>query len=586
MLKKFFISLFILFIIFFTFYFLIHQKERKSQSTDHLTHVSPHIDKHYDLIVFGNEPESISAAIAASKEGTKTLLIYKEPVLGGLFTESYLNYLDIPHDNNGTVLTHSVFNDFWKRLNQKNTLNIEAINRTFSDMIKEQPSLDVINKNFTVRFDENKNKTNSISYIKVDDKIFNADFYIDGTGDGTIVRNHAKYISGRTDIGSKEHMAVTLVLPVKNVDISLLKKEADDKNFFSGAEYTDTAIWGFEGIEETYKEHHKNTNVRKMNIGIDGDAIYINALQVYNVNPLSKEEIDKAYQIAISESEFFLNWMKEHFPSFQNAYYDQMPSKLYIRESVHYQTLNKLTIQDIWESRIPEDVVAMGGYPVDIQQTSKFASNHIIVNPNYYGIGYSSAILKDISNTFIVGKTAGYDSLAFGSARVVPTGMALAEAVGASIHLLDPRKSIIDNYNNGSFIKPLQSLLIGNGGLLYDKPSENIPYANTTRYSELMYLLREGLLWSDYDNNLELDKIVSGEEFTDYLDYVFSKYQESVFDYTNYSIKNKNKLTFEDIQSITDKYGDIYEEYNYNLHSPITKEIMLILAYKISKTHI
>jgi len=42
----------------------------------------------FDVIVVGGDPEGIAAAIAAAREGCRTLLVDTRPVPGGLFTRA------------------------------------------------------------------------------------------------------------------------------------------------------------------------------------------------------------------------------------------------------------------------------------------------------------------------------------------------------------------------------------------------------------------------------------------------------------------------------------------------------------------
>ena len=49
----------------------------------------------YDVIVVGTEPEGVSAAVSAARNGMKTLLLGEDAALGGLMTIGELNFIDM-----------------------------------------------------------------------------------------------------------------------------------------------------------------------------------------------------------------------------------------------------------------------------------------------------------------------------------------------------------------------------------------------------------------------------------------------------------------------------------------------------------
>ncbi|MDT2194439.1 FAD-dependent oxidoreductase [Paenibacillus larvae] len=72
------------------------QKKAQVESTDNL-------ENQYDLIVVGTDPEGVSAAVSAARNGQKTLLIdgKEREVLGGLMTIGWLNSLDMNYARGG-----------------------------------------------------------------------------------------------------------------------------------------------------------------------------------------------------------------------------------------------------------------------------------------------------------------------------------------------------------------------------------------------------------------------------------------------------------------------------------------------------
>lgn len=67
----------------------------------------------YDVIVVGGEPEGVTAAVSAARNGMKTLLIEDDEALGGLMTLGMLNFIDMCHGRDGTLLTQGIFEEYY-----------------------------------------------------------------------------------------------------------------------------------------------------------------------------------------------------------------------------------------------------------------------------------------------------------------------------------------------------------------------------------------------------------------------------------------------------------------------------------------
>src|SRR5665647_233879 len=75
--------------------------------------VSNEIKDSYDVIVVGTDPEGLAAAISASRNGLKTLLVDGQDrgVLGGLMTLGWLNSLDMNYEpSKGLLSGHDIMN--------------------------------------------------------------------------------------------------------------------------------------------------------------------------------------------------------------------------------------------------------------------------------------------------------------------------------------------------------------------------------------------------------------------------------------------------------------------------------------------
>ena len=70
----------------------------------------------YHVIVTAGEPEGFAAALAAARNGMKTLLVEKGDALGGLMTLGMLNILDMNVEKTHGLLTRGIFEEFYNAL--------------------------------------------------------------------------------------------------------------------------------------------------------------------------------------------------------------------------------------------------------------------------------------------------------------------------------------------------------------------------------------------------------------------------------------------------------------------------------------
>ncbi len=475
----------------------------------------------YDIVVIGGEPEGIAAAVSAARNGSKVLLIDSRTKLGGLLTVSEMNIVDIARNSKGEETSQGIFKEFHKMIGYAYTANITNSVDAFNTLVKNEPNItlklsttvtkaNVVNNKFT-----GGQYINSIVIVEkgVGKTVF-AKNYIDATADAdfsTLVG--VPYTYGNEDIGKPDSkMAVTLMMHFKNVNWQKMVNYVNTTKIASV--YNDTA-WGFWDFVESYEEKEPNTNLRGLNVGRDTNGdVYINALQIFNVDGVNPTEKANAIQVGKRETVNVLNWLKVNLPGFENATIAGYPAELYVRETRHIEPLYKLSIADVFENKDQWDKIAFGGYPVDMQATDKTQPNLIVVNPDQYAIPFRSIVPVNVRNLLVTSKASGYESLAAGSVRVIPTGMAVAEAGGLAASLAI--KADVDFHTMSTdteLITTLQNTLRKNGAYLPVTSNLSFPYQNADYYEDMKELYTRGLLYLDYTNNLHENDLVTFNTF-------------------------------------------------------------------------
>ncbi|WP_458413432.1 FAD-dependent oxidoreductase [Schinkia sp. CFF1] len=555
--------------------------------------------KQFDVIVIGGEPEGIAAALSAARNGAKTLLIEKRASLGGLFTYGEMNVIDFPHGIDNKVLNNGIFKEWHSLVGKSESFEIKAAKSAFSEMVETQENLSVLLS--TQIKDINLLNQTEIQSIKVlknqKEYTLQAKYYIDATQDADVAYlSGVPYFIGAEDVGqTKSQMAVTMMIHLENVDWEKIKEVAIRKTF-GPAEVTDKAAWGFAKLREMYKPHDPNMRLRGFNLIRNHEGYYINALQIFGVDGLSEASIQDGLVRGKKETAIILDWLKENFPGFEQAKIASFPAELYVRETRHIRSLYQLPISDLWENKYHWDTIAYGGYPADIQATSVEDPGAVVLNPTQYGIPFRSLVPQKITNLLVVGRSGGYSSLAQGSVRIVPTGMATGEGAGAASGIaLNKNIDFHTMASNKEAIAELQQALKAQGAAV-DKFSIPYPYEDKWYYPAIRGLLNHRALFTGYTNDLLLDKKATNKSFSNMLMYTYwtkstsnKKYEDNAKYLDHYfNTEKEQNLTTDEINNILEglPVKDYHRTYleemkKWEGKDEITREAMFIIVGKL-----
>lgn len=552
----------------------------------------------FDVIVVGGEPEGIAAALSAARNGAKTLLIEERDGLGGLFTYGKMNVLDFPHGIDNKVLSSGIFEEWHRMVGKKKSFEIQKAKNSFLNMVYDQENLSMLLNTEIKDIEVNEQEEITALLVLKNDKVytFQAQNYIDATQDSEVAfLSGVPHFIGAGDVGHNGRlMATTLMIHFEDVDWGKIKEVAK-KETFGPAEVTREAAWGFSKLREVYEPQDPNMRLRGFNLIRNDEGYYINALQIFGVDGLSDESIQAGIERGKQETNHILDWLKVNFPGFENAKIASYPSELYIRETRHINSLYQLPVSDLWENKYHWDTIAYGGYPSDIQSTSVGDAGAIVVNPTQYSIPFRSLVPQQITNLLVVGRSGGYSSLAQGSVRIVPTGMATGEGAGAaSVMAIKHNLDFHSMANDKKVITELQQTLTEQGAEVKEFHAP-FPYEDKWYYPAIRELLNHRALFGGYTNDLLENDIANNKSFTNLLLHTYiamrnsnPKYEENI-KYLNQYFKANEKvnLTTDEIEKIIKglphkDFGDSYLEEitEWRDKDSITREGMFIIVGK------
>lgn len=486
----------------------------------------------YDVIVVGSDPEGIAAAVSAARNGMKTLLVTKDATPGGLYTLGALNFLDVPETRNGKVLVKGIYQEFTDAVKGSGFDIVQAAN-VFHEMLKEENITVRYNSAFKAPIMQGQTITGVRVHEEGKEVAYHAPYVIDATQDGDVAAAAgAPYTFAGEDIGERDReMGVTLVFRLSGVRwekvIRHLAFQRVKGELFNGPTsmgVSGNTAWGYTKEGYGYKPKDEDMRLRGFNIAKqeNGDVL-INALIVFGVDVLNEASKQAGIARAQAELENIVPYLQKNCAGFKNAKLVGTATQLYVRESRHITCDYQLTIDDILENRPQEGAVAVTSYPVDVQPTKTQTYGTVVGFPDQYAIGYKSLIPKDVEGLFVIGRAAGYTSLAAGSARIVPTGMACGQAAGVAAKVAKERQLTPRALeNNHELLSTVQKLLKEQGAsLAHHQTKEQV--MSHWAYPSVKILRSIGLLDGGYDNDYKLDDKITQNRYQNMANNVIKK---------------------------------------------------------------
>lgn len=477
-------------------------------------------DSDYDVIVVGSDPEGIAAALSAARNGMKTLLLSKDSTPGGLYTLGALNFIDVPETRDGTLLVGGIYEEFVNAVGGSGFDIVNAAN-VFNDMLTAEDNLTV---RYGAKFQEpvmNGNTITGVTVLEEGDMLvtYNAPYIIDSTQDGDVAAAAgAPYTYAGEDIGERDReMGVTLVFRVSGVNwdsmcryLTIKRGIGEIFNKSTSMGVSGNTAWGFSDEGYAYEPSDEAMRLRGFNMAKqDNGDVLVNALLIFDVDPLDEASREEGIARAKAELENIIPYLQEEFWGFGDCELAGTAEDLYVRESRHITCEYNLTIDDVLENRDQDDRIAVTSYPVDVQPTKTQTYGTVVGYPDQYAVGYKSLVPQDVDGLLVVGRAAGYTSLAAGSARIVPTGMACGEAAGVAVAVAKAQSATPrDLVDDDVAIAEIQEKLTAQGAKL-DHTQTHEEVMDHWAYPGVKVLRSLGVLDGGYDNNYYLDDTIT-----------------------------------------------------------------------------
>lgn len=412
----------------------------------------------YDVVVIGGGAGGLCAAIAAAREGAKTLLVERTGVLGGCAASglTILGYLDkqgqpclggLPQEINRRLMEMGGAMGHYRCPVHNSMSPIHApLMKILAVEMCEEAGVDIL---FNCDLTDVKVNNGAIEevtvYGKCTDIRVKGDVFVDGTGDGDMAYlAGCEYIEGQDGTGVMQPS--TLVFTMTHFDL---------EQFFSWVEQHPSEV----GVKETYAQDYtldffRNTpghcliglteTIRKARANGDftiprNQFIYIktsipsllvnNTSRITDINAADPFELSRGLQEGYKQVHEQITFLRKYVPGFENVTVSSISSTLGVRETRHFMGIRRLTKEEMCAYLQDDETIALCGYNVDIHAGQ---GDHIDLTQleHAFGLPYGCFVAKDVKNLFLSGRTLSVDSTVYAAARVMGPLMQASEGIG------------------------------------------------------------------------------------------------------------------------------------------------------------
>lgn len=466
---------------------------------------------YFDVLVCGAGTAGVMAAIAAAREGAKTLLVERTFTVGGMLTmgdagitkfsehckdvEAYkTKVLDtLAIDPKSVQVVGGIPLEYVQKMLDAGTAlgtHGQAGSYVFTDRCEAQLTLlDMLEEaGVEVLYDTRvcmvQTEENRITGVIVCNKDgfsrITADRVIDATGDADVAAlAGVPYNNGATEADVTERGATSVgqtqpfgtMYRVRGVDFERLFQflEENPERFFQH----EFGVMSLQNVIESYRNGEmcvfrvmvdtpdwKRTPVQIYNLPNKDEAILLGAYCAYRGgNGLN------ATDISIGQKEIWfgvrkMNQYVRQIRGLENVQTTHVPD-VGIRETRHIIGEYMLTGIDVLSGRKFEDSIGCGGHPVDIHPIPPELENANLENWRFY-IPYRIMLPKDFENLLVAGRCVSATRIASGAIRPTAQCMVMGEAAGTAAALSIKNGQTFHNLN----IQQLQQTLKKNGAVL------------------------------------------------------------------------------------------------------------------------
>lgn len=379
----------------------------------------------YDVIVCGGGPAGVGAALAAGREGARTLLIERFAQLGGVWTVGLLNPFFECFERGYIVqdLTDRLDRaGAWRKWLFAATFQPETMRLVLEEMMEEAGVDLLYHTQVADTLVEEGRARGVVIESKAGREVLLGKVIVDATGDGDVAaRAGCRYELGREEDGLTQ--PATLMFEIKGA---------------GGYEQT-SALPLYDRMEEAIRTHHlpcempiPRTKAAPWIVPYPKqDLAAVQVTHFYRLNPLDPAELTRATLQTRRQAHDMVKVLR-HVPGFEQVEMCQTAAAIGVREARRIAGLYRMDYPDLREGRRFDDAVTTCGFCVDVHNPDPGSNvpDHHEARMEPYEIPYRAQLPADVDGILLAGRCISGSHIAHASYRVTGTAMALGQGAG------------------------------------------------------------------------------------------------------------------------------------------------------------
>jgi len=410
-----------------------------------------------DVLVVGAGPAGLAAAIAAARNGARTMLVERYGYVGGNLTAGLVGPCMTSYSLDGqTQLIRGIFDEMVLRMeamgqaihpskvpastpwcgfieyghDKVTPFDPEAVKLVGLDMLREA-GVELLLHTFVADAIVEDNALKGVIMVnKSGMQAVRAGVTVDCSADGDVAaRAGAAYEIGREEDGLMQPM--TLFFRVSHVNDEVVEKYvAEHKDDFRP----------FASLVAKAKEAGEFP-IPRMGVGmyktLEPGVWRINTTRMQRLDGTNVNDLTEAEILGREQVKALMKFFREWLPGFENVQLYDTAATVGVRETRRIVGEYTLTYEDLATGRHFDDVIALAGYPLDIHSPTDAGGGTTgeMKTANEYEIPFRSLVPRDVENLLVAGRCISATHEAMSATRVMPPAFAMGQAAGTAAAL-------------------------------------------------------------------------------------------------------------------------------------------------------
>lgn len=387
----------------------------------------------YDVIVAGGGPSGIAAAVAAAREGAKTLLVERYGFLGGAGTAMMVNpWMPYWTAGNEQQIIFGVFQELIDGMTRMGMYGSEKARTAFdpealkyvAEHLCRDAGVHLLYHTFlaAVKTSSDGKRIESVQMANKAGLVeMKAAMYVDATGDADLAAFAGAVVEKGREVDST-CQPMTLNFRMAHVDIDRMPARAEITRLYLEAKAR--------GEIDCPRENVLYFLTNQPNV------IHFNTTRILLKDATDPWQLTEAEIEGRRQVHQIVAFLKKDVPGFERAYLQTTSPQIGVRESRRVMGEYVLTAEELLAACKFEDVVARGSYPVDIHNPLGGGTEMRHLQPGeWYDIPFRALIPLKLDNLLIGGRPISATHEAHSAVRVQPIAVAIGQAAGVAAAL-------------------------------------------------------------------------------------------------------------------------------------------------------